>query len=677
VPGSPPAEDKAFEHLLKAVELKPDLDIAYPHLLDILAARRAAGAADPEQEMEIFLLAEEGGFRDAEMDLRLGELYLEADLLEPARRRFEAALEAQSRNKNHFVARRARYYLSRIYLAQDGVDRALGLYDPAAAGAEGRDVFESRYFSARILLNRGRIEDRALARDELSKAKELQPDFAGVSLQMAAMHFVDGRWDEARSILRRLLSIGETGPELLSALGLVEIERGRFSAAQDAFQKALEAAGEPAPPMQALAHLGLGLVQDFRGAVAEAIPSYRQALSLQPSDPVAALVLARALLRSGAVDESAQLLESTLEAHASDLAVAASAARALADVETARRNDERALLLLGYAAEHPVKDAALHRKLGMLLLKQGQLEAAYRHLEAARTLGGESPELLCAAGFYHYTHRDLAKAEQSFREVLKRVPARAADAGEAPSIVRLYAERGLSAIQDAHGLEVWRDDFDRDDGEEIHRGWLKRDSYGVRIAIRGGVLRFEGAQANEADGVTRLFRDVEVQDVERISARLRFAAPDAPRVRAGIRLESAEDTASIGILLFRDFDGAIRAAVKTSKSDWEDLKPNAETDASKGKTVYSGKSRWPDDGKPHTLMVKAADASKGGKGFDLLLDGEAIAQNVPVGSFGRGTKLLQVGVSGQAERLGAEYAFDVDDFSIYRRKVASARPDRR
>jgi hypothetical protein len=243
------------------------------------------------------------------------------------------------------------------------------------------------------------------------------------------------------------------------------------------------------------------------------------------------------------------------------------------------------------------------------------------------------------------------------------------------SATRLYAERGLAAVLDTRELETWEDGFGREDGEEIQRGWLKYENYGIRVTLRDGAVLFAGTQANEAEGVTRLYREVDAGDAERVSARLRI--PAGARVRAGIRLETPEDAVGVGLVLFRDFDGGVRFAVKTTRSDWEEVKPTTDQDPALGKLIFPGTVRWPDDSRYHTLVIRRAEAEKSGRGLDLLLDGDHVARNVPLGDLGRRTKVLRVGVSGQAEALGASYTFEVDDFRVYRRRSTTSRPGQR
>ncbi len=697
--GEPPAPDRAWGHLLKAVQLDPGLHDAYPHLLDLLAGRRES-AADPNDivlindEVAIYTLAAQGGFRHPEIDFRMGELYLRMDLKNNAASRFEAVISSPE-PMNHSLVRRARHYLSRIYLSRDEARRALELYDPesvtaAATGSGAVDAaavdaaFERVYLGARVLLNRGDPEDRARAREYLEKAAELQPDYAGVALQLAAIGFLEGELQRAHDRLMRTITIAPDDPALHSAFGLVLLERGRFDRAESELRTALDRITAlrgtrwweaSYSRVESQSRIGLGLIHEHRGRLADAVIEYELALRAVPGSAVAALHLAGALAATGREDDAAKLLESSVRDRSDDAALFAANARALADIALRRGDEEEALLLLGYAVDLQESDPALNRKLAHVLLRKDRLEAARTHLEAASTVDPENPELLCALGYLHYTRGDMQTAEEAFRKVIKLVPRpkRKSD-GTGPPVpgARLYAEQGLARILDTYNLEVWHDRFAREDADEIQRGWLKHENFGVRISIRDGAIVFSGTQTNDADGVTKLYRDVDVGDVERLSVRIRV--PEGSRVRAGLRMETTEDT-GIGLVLFRDFDGVVRFATKTTRSDWEDAKPTGETDPSRGRLIFAGGVPWPDDGQYHTLEVRQDDDRRGR--YDLLLDDTIVAQNVSIGSFGRRTKVIQVGVSGQVERLGETCEFSADDFRIFRKRARAVRPGQR
>ncbi|MBI4585239.1 MAG: tetratricopeptide repeat protein [Planctomycetes bacterium] len=701
--GAAPAPDQAFGHLLKAAQLDPKLHAAYPPLLDLLAVRRLAREAVADQELEVYFLAEAGGYRHPEISIRLGEVYLEMGLPDQAMKQFGAVLKDGSEPVNASLQQRARRYLAKIFLARGESDKALKLYWPEAGDAGKPEAFEKYYRSAWFLLSRGRAADRSQARAFLEEARKLQPDYPGVPLQLSALDFVEGKLQSAENRLKHNASLAPDSPDYACALGFVLLERGKFKNAEEQLRKTLtlleakagKGAGAPGlgilgddesiAPCQA--HLGLGLLFEYRGNAPVAAEEYRQAQEIARQawplgTPVPTFLMARALLQSKEADKARKILEDLIKSQPDDPGVLAAFSRSLADVEIAGGSEHQAYRLLDQGTYLENGDPFLQRKLGVLLLRKGQLDGAFPYLSLAREAGVDQPETWCALGYYHYRKNELDEAEKAFKKVLALVPRPPKPSKDEPPPpvppARLYAERGLALVTDARTLEVWEDNFERDTGEEIHRGWLKYENFGIRITLKNGQIVFAGTQENAADGVTKLYREMDARDVVRVSARLRFDQGAAGgRVRAGIRIETTERDVGAGLVFFRDVDGALKASVKTTRSNWEDLMPSPEKDPSQGKLVYAAEKKWPDDGAFHTLMIREADPAAKGKGYDLLFDGEPAAWNVQVGGLGRAAKVLNVGISGQTDALGTAYRFEADDFRVFREKAQEERRGRR
>ncbi|MGH9361570.1 MAG: hypothetical protein ACRD2T_06605, partial [Thermoanaerobaculia bacterium] len=307
---------------------------------------------------------------------------------------------------------------------------------------------------------------------------------------------------------------------------------------------------------------------------------------------------------------------------------------------------------------------------------------AYGHLDAARKLiEGRDPPLMNALGCYHYRrgeHEQSAKLFETVKGLLPRPTASGGKPAPPPPPERLYAELGEALSNDARRLEVWLDDFNRDPSGDIARNWRELESFGIAVSVRDGKLLFEGTQANDPTGVTMAVRDEPVENCERVSVRLRFE-PSAGPVRAGVRLESAETRGgppSAGLVFFRDRDGTLSFARKTTRSGWEDARPTGEAPP-KDKLVFPGGVKWPEDGQFHALTIRrsAGVSSQASSTFDLLFDAQPIAQNVAVEGI-RG-KVFLVGVSGQVEALGVPYRFEADDFRLYRPRAIDVRSTQR
>ncbi len=689
--GAPPAWEHAFGHLIRSVRLNPKLVEVYPHLLDVLAEKRLSGESAPELEMEIYLLAETGGFEHAEIEFRKGEIYLEAGLEVDAAARF-ATLTDVAAGANHSLRRRARWYLSEVHLARGDVDAALELFRPPATLApEDPESFDLYYVAGRILLETRDPARLAESREYLEEARELQPTYAGVAIQLAAIDLLEGKLKEASSQLASYFSRAKTDPEYLIVLGLVYLQQGRYKRAQERFQMAeerLEVVAEGArDAVASLFHLARGLLADYTADLASAAREYASAWKTAPwnrrSDLrlVAGLLLARTRLVSGDPDAAREVMDALVRSYPDDPGVFAAYARLVSDLERGKNGpSDRSLRLLDHATRFQGDDAFLRWRYGYALMEAGELEAAFTHLLAARQLDARLPEVHGTLGYYHYRRGELDEAEKSFREVLKLTPksvaALAAEEARRLASLRQYAEWGIEQILDVRRLEVWDDTFEREDGGEILRGWIKVENYGVPVQLEKGRVVFSGTQRTRPDGVTKLYREAASKNVERLAVSLRFASGSRSRVRAGIRIESTKDDTGAGVVFGRSLDGKLSIAVRTSRNEWKDLQPSPKTDKrERGKMFFPADNIvWPGDGKYHRLSIRRADSTKGGKGLDFFFDGREVARNVQLsGITSTRVKTYYVGVSGQTDGLDVSYRFEADDFRIFRKKTVEER----
>jgi tetratricopeptide (TPR) repeat protein len=690
--GGLPAESKSYKHLLDAVRLKNDLVEAYPHLLDILVAKGASEkGVSLDEELEIFLHARNGGFSHLEMDLRMGEIFVELGWTERAVQRFEEILNSEE-PINESVVSRARQHLAGIHLTRGEGKLAAALFEPAPGTGEVADAgandgtFDDYYLRAKMLLISARPEDRTHVRELLEQASQLQPNFYGVHVHLAALDLLDGKPIDAEKRMKLNSSLGEGNPEYVLARGLVSLERGHFKSAKDMFDDA-EAklnGSEDAellsrgPLIQSQIHLARGLLSEYSGRLGAAIEEYHLAWDMAPDGALLSvrstvgILLARALRNSRDVRGARRVLDELVEGHASDPGIFSAYARVLADVALASDDVGEAARLLGYAVRYEGRDARLLAKYGTVLLHLGKLDAAFQYLTRAKEIDAGLPEVQCALGSYHYSRGDLEASGRAFRAVLELAAQEDAvgDRADELAYCREYADVALMLVDDARQLEVWEDNFDRE-SEEILRGWSTVDHFGIRVMIQENHVAFAGTQTNSPDGVTKLFREEQSENVERVSARFRF--PSENSGRAGIRIETKSKEGA-GLVVVRDFDGHIRIALRDKIGEWHDLAAEDDGDPAKGRLVYSDQVVCPNDGKFHTLMIRRAEVRQGGKGFDCLLDGVPVAYNLRIAKFTTKKSIpILVGVSGQARDVEEQYDFAVDDFRIYRRKPEELR----
>jgi tetratricopeptide (TPR) repeat protein len=719
--GEAPLPGKAFPHLYKAVQIDPRLVEAYPYLLDALArAREARGderakGVDLEEEADIFMLAKAGGFSHPEIDFRTAEiLRFSVGRLDEAASIYEKLIvPAPGALRNRSIERRARRALAEIQAARGDMDGVLRIF---AMDSNGN--FEALYESACIRLNRGTPEDRVEARKLLEKAKEIQPDFPGIPRALAALDFLDGKTAQSRERLRRIVENGESDPGLLVDLAIVESASGMFAKAMKRLNGVIGDGGPPAAPAPAAtaapsapgtdpaapagdagntpadpstgtdagsaapkeeavsvpldpemsrAYLARGQILEYRGNPGGALAEYRKAAAANPASGTAALFLASAIARSGDAARAREILAGIMKDHSDRKGLFAAYARVLADIEAADGQGKKALNLLEYAAGIEPGDPLLQRRLGLLLLDLGEKDRAQGHIEAAQKALPRDPTLVASLACLKYRSGAYEDAVRLFKSCIGIVPVAEPKEGKAaPPVpaIRRYADGGLAQAQDVLNLEVWTDDFNRPAGDEIARNWREAESFGVSIAVRDDHLLFSGQQANDPGGVTMIAREEPAENVERLSARLRFDAGSG-RVRAGIRLESIDGRGgppSAGLVFFRDYDGKLRFARKTTRSGWEDGVPTTEKEAVKGKPWFPGDAVWPAGNDFHALSIRRSGGSA--SAFDLAIDGTPVALNIPIEGL-RG-KLFSVGISGQTEAVGTAYKFEADDFRLFR-----------
>lgn len=688
--GEEPAEEKSYGHLLAAIRLDAELIAAYPHLLDILEERRAAGSeVGIDEELEIYLQAADGGFEHPEIQIRMSEIFAGLGWSDRAEEMLTRILVSEGKG-NQSVQNRARSQLAEIYLERGEVGLASELFQVVAAASEesADGAFDGVYLTAKMLLVSSQAKDRARVRALLEKASELQPNYYGTHMQLAALDLLEGKAKEAGIRLKTNYSLGKGDPEYVLARAVVYMEQGHFSSAARGFGMATELLSKVddpeilarAPVIQGQIHVARGLLADYTGKRDTAVTEYRKAWDNAPDGAllsvrtIAGILLARSLRRSDDVRGARNVLDEIARTHASDPGIFAAYARSLADVALESQDLAEAERLLQHAVSHEPSDARLLVKFSTVLLHRGEIDRAFPYLERARELEPALPEVYCGLGNYYYSRGDMAESERAFRRVLDIVqkdPLEGERAGELARC-RVYADRGLMLVEDARTLEFWEDNFDREDGPQVLRGWNVVDHYGILVSVRDQQVVVAGRQTNSADGVTKLFRESQTGDVERLAVRIRFPRDAQGRFRAGIRMETQESEGN-GLVFVRDFDGRMRVSLRDKKGDWRDLTP-AEEDPAKGRTSYSDSVVYPDDGGFHTLMISRAGARSGGKGFDCLLDGVPVAFNVRVPQFmTKKSRPVLVGVSGQAADEGVEYSFQVDDFRIYRRKEKEVR----
>ncbi|CAG1010165.1 hypothetical protein PHYC_03806 [Phycisphaerales bacterium] len=142
-----------------------------------------------------------------------------------------------------------------------------------------RSVASAHRALARSLRDKGQLQ---AARDELTKAREQEPENREVILDLADLDLVMNDLDAADSLIAKVL---ETQPDHRRAKqlkGITLYRRGQLDQAQAVLQEALDL--NPSPE---LAHYYLGKIFEQKGETAKALEHYREALKrfIHDADP--------------------------------------------------------------------------------------------------------------------------------------------------------------------------------------------------------------------------------------------------------------------------------------------------------------------------------------------------------------------------------------------------------
>jgi tetratricopeptide (TPR) repeat protein len=680
--GERPNEGAVLKHLEKAARADPSFLDVYPHLLQHLMRSvdiQSASLADVNLEVELSLLAEKAGYVCPELGYRLGMLLARRlGLRAQAVPYLERALDPASSNLGQ--RRECREALAEAYVALGRTQDAVALYDRVLAAAETSPeaAFEAHLARGRLRLRLGGSEGQALARADLLKAKDLQPAYHELLLDLAALDHASGDFASAEKNLKSYLAARPDDVSALVDLAGVEIELGKFQAAEKALLRATASLGAVSPEDGARsgdaaamlsaavrARLALGSLHELRGKPDLALAEYRQAMVLAPSEALPRLFCAALLVRSVRIEDARKLVEELLRDQAAHRVVFGAASRLLGHVESLSGHAAEASFRFEYAAGVFPDEPAVIEAAGVSFLRSGKLDRAAYYLAQAEGRGAKRPATLNGMGYFHYQRGDLAEAALHFDralDVLKKSDA----SGAAAKAERQYALAAKGKVSDLDRLEVWVDSFDGSSPGTID-GWEEVERWGVEVSRQDGDVVFRGRQQSAPDGETgiRLLRTVPGRDLERVSVTLRL---DEGRVMPILRVEREDDSRGTppALILYRDFDGRLRFGVRSTKNEWQTPEPKTEKGRST-ETYFPGTVTWPDGSGFHTIEVRRPESSlrqTRSDTFDLWFDGEVVAQNVTVpGIAGKG---YQIGIWARTDALENTYALTVEGFRLYR-----------
>ena len=300
------------------------------------------------------------------------------------------------------------------------------------------------------------------------------------------------------------------------------------------------------------------------------------------------------------------------------------------------------------------------------LAEGGNLRVAREALTAASVAAPGNADVQNALGCLEYRTGALELARDRFQLVVDLVPTPSKEEDGKVSAARVYAIAALEQIDRALGEEVWVDEFDRENGPQVLNNWEKHETYGINIEIRDEAVLFEGTQAFEPNGLTKLVRPIDSSQL----ARLRALLVIEPRARGRIGLRLAREEGGDegeGLVVFRDLDGMIAVALNSSDPDEEPMVIRSD---GSGEGLDNDHeivpTEWPNDGEAHWLELRLPREELDESTASVYLDGALVFRGIPVPRLSRRGSTI-VGVSVQAD-LDRRMRLGVEQIEIFRRR---------
>jgi len=369
----------------RGAEALADLQAVLTATPDDLEARLGLGQAlaqtgeieRAESELEAVIAAQPVVSRQAVAWLELGSISEQGGDLEAAAARYgKAAGLAPEHVPTQIALARVNSRRGRHEEALAGLDLAL-LIDPERT--------EVHHLRAQSLAELGR-EGEAIR--ELAGVLEADPAQLGVALDLAALQARSGDPAGAVETLRSVLEqASDAASRALVAfqMGVLEQQRGRVAEAIQLYEQALES-----QPTMRDARFNLGVAHAAQGRMAEARSQFETLLRDDPGDVESALALARAYASAADFRSARETLERALERSPSSLALSRALVEILVGSPDPEVRDARAAVPL---AQRLVNGRATVDHLALLaaaLAASGDLGAAVTVQERALAAASET-----------------------------------------------------------------------------------------------------------------------------------------------------------------------------------------------------------------------------------------------------------------------------------------------
>lgn len=263
-----------------------------------------------------------------------------------------------------------------------------------------------------------RAIDRGDTSDALSILKPTlveRPNIARTHYLIGRAHGVAEDWSEAIEAFERALAIRESSRAHLDC-GLACEKAGKLRDAERHLRRALEIEEDPSSAFDI--HLNLGRVNLELDRPDRAARELRRALKVIENDTEAAVLLARALMRRGSVDEAFEVLER----HVPDPGIDSRAANQMARIHEVRGKLEQALEHFEKALSRDPEDVEALTGAGRVSLALNAPSKALSWLNRALEAGPATPTLHALRARALEDSGDIEEAARAFRKALELDP---------------------------------------------------------------------------------------------------------------------------------------------------------------------------------------------------------------------------------------------------------------
>ncbi len=245
------------------------------------------------------------------------------------------------------------YYLGSYYLYEQRGDAAIAKFQRYLALRP--EKIAGNDYQIHELIGRGHLlrRDPASARASFQQAQAGRPESLSIQMGLSAVMEMEGRTQEARSLVQGVVSRFPQAPEPKERLGRMLLEAGDVAGAETQAVALVKLGGTPA------AHLLLGDVRLAQKQAAAATAEYRKVLELAPGLVAAQIGVGRALQAEGRNEEAIEYLEAAAQAGGNNLELWAS----LGSANRRANNFQRAV-----EVHRRVVELAPRQALGYLLL---------------------------------------------------------------------------------------------------------------------------------------------------------------------------------------------------------------------------------------------------------------------------------------------------------------------